>query len=183
MGEQRINTKKNLISLQKVWSVPSYEKVQSILSTSNNSIGSEQFRKLSQKIFNSIIESSITNKEYIGNAVSTVLDWHKTSGNGNIYNICDCSEGDYHMNEWQKHLYSKVAKKKQTLKVCMFADSFWVIVKRPSTGLVFKYSQDLTELYEVFSELFVDFLVLGIDQFECSYIPEDALILEVNHYA
>jgi hypothetical protein len=87
------------------------------------------------------------------------------------------------LKKWQHDLYELVKKRQQTIKVCIFDNSFWVVVKRPTTSLVFKYSQIYANLLDKYPDLRCDFLVLGEKQFEYAHIPSDAIMLELLEQA
>jgi hypothetical protein len=69
------------------------------------------------------------------------------------------------LNNWQKDLVSEFLNKDETIKIHFFkdgdADCVRVIVSNPTTSVILDYSEAYTVFLENYSDMYLDFLVLG----------------------
>lgn len=156
----------------------SVAKAQRVTNNPNEYATSEQWQNLVQELLKAVIESWGNNGDYVGNATTRVLEWDRKVNHAELRLLFGRTLLN-NLNEWQMFLFDRVSKRKQTLKVYIWDKGFWVVVKRPSTNLVFKYSSDYIEMKKKYVDVQCDFFVIGKDQANDISLPEGINVVEV----
>lgn len=148
---------------------------QGIINSKDSQATKEQWQELCGELFKQHMEIGNISKPS-----NEVINWDSQNNRAGIILLRSIGVENQllGLNEWQLELYSRVKNLRTTKKVYICDNKFWVIVKKPSTSMILKYSDLYISLFDRFPDLDCDFLVLGETEFGCTKISNTAIILE-----
>jgi len=159
--------------------------VQYILKTFKNNCTKDECADLANRIFNSVVESTVESKAHLSMAIKTVMDWNSETSSQSLnplrsmLRVCDFAS-DQKLLPWQFALLRNITALPFVSKVLIFEKKglsyFWVISSNPSTETIMAYSKEYVKIIQEYTELDIDFMVYGEEETSYFQIPDKAFI-------
>lgn len=148
---------------------------QNIINSQESQATIEQWQELCGELYKQHLEIGNISKP-----TKEVINWdsHNTRADIILLRGIGVDNRLQGLNEWQKELCKMVVEKRTTKKVYICDNKFWVIVNKPSTSMMLKYSDLYISLFDQYPDINCDFLVLSENEFNSTKISNLAIILE-----